>query len=233
MSVKSLLQAILFFLILLIIGGIYFIYFYPNIQNVDIIKSNELEINKSIDDGQLLSRDKEESNKINNKENEIFKSNAKNKSTQSKHVNDKNKDLKNITKYIEYLTTDKNGNKYQILAKYGSTNAKNKNILDLKEVQGKITSSKKPDINIKSNYAKYDYNNQKSEFYDDVVISFNNKEINCDIFLLDSNQNIAVAYKNVIVKSDNSVMKAEKIIFDIITKDININSNDSTNIKLQ
>ena len=73
----------------------------------------------------------------------------------------------------------------------------------------------------------------KNQSSDDVVISFNNKEINCDIFVLDSNQNIAVAYKNVIVKSDNSVMKAEKIIFDIITKDININSNNSTNIKLQ
>ena len=233
MSVKSLLQVILFFLILLIIGGIYFIYLYPNIQKVDIIKSNELEIDKSIDDDQLLSRDKGEANTRNYKENEIFKNDAENKSTQLKNVNNKNKDLKNITKYIEYLTTDKNGNKYQILARYGSTNVKNKNILDLKEVKGKITSSKKPDINIKSNYAKYDYNNQKSEFYDDVVIRFNNKEINCDIFLLDSNQNIAVAYKNVIVKSDNSVMKAEKIIFDIITKDINISSNNNTTIKLQ
>ena len=38
MSVKSLLQLILFFLILIIVGGIYFLYFYSGPQKNDTIK---------------------------------------------------------------------------------------------------------------------------------------------------------------------------------------------------
>ena len=35
---------------------------------------------------------------------------------------------------------------------------------------------------------------------------------------------IAVAYENVVVKDENSIMKAQMITFDILTKDIIINS---------
>ena len=43
-------------------------------------------------------------------------------------------------------------------------------------------------------------------------------------------ENIAVAYNNVIVKDDISVMKAQNIILNIITKDININSEEKVKI---
>ena len=44
-------------------------------------------------------------------------------------------------------------------------------------------------------------------------------------------ENIAVAYNNVIVENENSIMKAQKITIDIITKDITINSDTKINIE--
>ena len=41
---------------------------------------------------------------------------------------------------------------------------------------------------------------------------------------LNINDNIAVAYNNVIMTEENSQMKAENVIMDLVTKDININS---------
>ena len=43
-------------------------------------------------------------------------------------------------------------------------------------------------------------------------------------------ENIALAYSNVVIKDDKSIMKAQIITLDIITKDININSEDKINI---
>ena len=43
-------------------------------------------------------------------------------------------------------------------------------------------------------------------------------------------ENIAVAYNDVIVKDAKSIMKAQIITMDIVTKDININSNNNVKI---
>ena len=67
-------------------------------------------------------------------------------------------------------------------------------------------------------------------FYKDVVIKYDNKTITCDKLDLMISENIALAYSNVVVKDDKSIMKAQIITLDIITKDININSEDKINI---
>ena len=43
-------------------------------------------------------------------------------------------------------------------------------------------------------------------------------------------ENIAVGYDNVIVKDGNSIMKAQNITLNIITKDISINSKNKIEI---
>ena len=42
---------------------------------------------------------------------------------------------------------------------------------------------------------------------------------------LNISKNIAVAYNNVIINDNNSILKADNITMDILTKDIKINSN--------
>ena len=165
--------------------------------------------------------------------------NQHNKSVNKKSSADKNIVLKqnnnvgnkNLTKNIEYTTTDNKGNKYKILAKFGKTNNKNNNILDLEQVTGTISTRSKTEIDIKSDFASYNYNNQNSEFFDNVIIKYDKNIIFCDNFAINLNENIAVAYNNVIVESDKSIMKANEITIDILTKDIKINSNNKINIK--
>jgi LPS export ABC transporter protein LptC len=132
-------------------------------------------------------------------------------------------EIDNLVKDIEYLTTDKNGNKYKILATSGRTNSEDKNILDLDNVRGVITSDEKSTVYILSDFAEYNSFNLNSNFYQNVVINYEDKEITCDYFNVDMQTNIAIAYNNVVVTDPQSIMKAGKIILNIETKVININ----------
>ena len=116
------------------------------------------------------------------------------------------------------------------MAKFGKTNINDNNILDLKEVNGTISSLERSTIFITSNYGKYNYNNQNSKFYENVIVKYDGKIITCENLDLNISENIAVAYNDVIVKDEKSIMKAQIITMDIVTKDININSNKNIEI---
>ena len=140
------------------------------------------------------------------------------------------KEIKNLTKSIEYVTTNKNGDIFKIYADFGITNLKNSDILDLKNVNGIISSTNRSEIYISSDLAKYNYTNQDSKFYKNVKITYDEKIITCDNFDINISEDIAVAYNNVIVKDKDSLMKAEVVTFDIVTHDININSKEKVKI---
>ena len=200
-----------------------------------------LDDNNNQDDELLEGNSRIEEENIDKKKNKIniLGTNQQNKSVNKNSSADNNIVIKqnnkagnkNLTKNIEYTTTDNKGNKYKILAKFGKTNNKNNNILDLEQVTGTISTKSKTEIDIRSDFASYNYNSQNSEFFDNVIIKYDKNIIFCDNFAINLNENIAVAYNNVIVESDKSIMKANEITIDILTKDIKINSNNRINIK--
>ncbi len=225
MSVKSLLQLILFFLILIIVGGVYFLYFFQGQSKLTL--SNNIELEK------LETNFKSEEELFNenilensSRKEDLFK--------ESKNINEDNsidnKQIKNLTTDIEYVTTNKKGDIFKILAKYGKTNLENNDLLYLESVNGTITSSERSTIYISSDYAKYNYDNQNSKFYKNVKIKYDDRVITCENFDLNISENIAKAYSNVIVKDNKSVMKTELITMDIITKEITINSNEKVKV---
>ena len=232
MSIKSLLQIILFLLILIIIGGIYYLYFYSapsnnnNVENLEKLSEQKIvneenEILESITDPKI---EKNDEIKI------ISKKEIKSKNNQIDSTSQKNNQIKNLTKEIEYITSNKNGDIFKILAKYGETNIKNSNILDLKQVNGEILSSERSTIFISSDLANYNYTNKNSKFYNNVKIEYDSIIITCDKLDLNMSDNIAVAYNNVVMRDDKSTMKAQIITLDILTKDININSSEKVKI---
>ena len=95
---------------------------------------------------------------------------------------------------------------------------------------GTITSLTRSEIYLTSNYAEYNYTNQNSKFFDNVIIKYDEKIIYCDNFEIEMNKNIAVAYGNVLVEDKKSQMKAKTIIMDILTKDLSINSSNEMSI---
>ena len=243
MSIKSLLQLILFMLIILILGSIYFIYFYSKYPNNDTSFQNKIyEIENKSDakinlDQEILedkkftinSDQQKQNTTISNKSNEI-KKNTKLKKEINLVKEKKIDNVSNLTKDIEHITTNKNGDIYKILAKYGRTNLKNNDILDLEKVDGIISSSDKSKLYITSDYARYNCINYDSEFYSNVIIKYDGNVITCNNLKINLKKNIAVAYNNVIVERDNSVMKAQKISMDLETKDIIINSDDKIKV---
>ena len=62
------------------------------------------------------------------------------------------------------------------------------------------------------------------------IIKYDNKVITCDNLDLEIKTNYAIAYNNVEIKDDNSVMKAQVVKLNILTKDIEINSQDKIKI---
>ena len=222
MSIKSLLQIILTLLIFIIVGGIYFIYFYsdPNKKvGLSEVKGN---LNISVDKAMLEDNETIDKNDLSISSNEVSK--KVNDDKKIKEEKQKNEKFENLTKQIQYITSHSNGDVFKILADTGKTNLKNSNLLDLENVKGSIISSERSNIYISSKFAEYNYSDQNSKFYYDVVIKYNDQIIKCDNLDLKMSDNIAIAYNNVIFQNRDSLMKAEKITMNILTKDISINS---------
>ena len=248
MSVKSLLQLILLLLIILVIGGIYFLYFYespklnlnlkPIIENSGINQTSSLsevtdreilaEVEKKDENSAIASNKKKNTNNI--KIQDDLKKNDKPLTEAKSKKKGAVEEIKNLTKEIEYVTSNNNGDIYKISAKYGRTNLKDNSVLDLEQVVGTITSKKRSEIYLTSDYAKYNYTNQNSKFFENVKIKYDEKVIYCDNLELEMNKNIAIAYGNVLVKDKQSQMKAQIILMDIITKDLSINSSNEISI---
>lgn len=245
MSVKSLLQLILFFLIILVIGGIYFLYFYsgPQKNAVNLIKDIEKvkkeEFNKqNIGDQEILEDVNLSKNKVLEKDLDLrntkikFDDAKKDIKQENKLKKKSDESLKNLTKEIEYVTSNNNGDVFKIFAKYGKSSLKKSDILNLEIVNGIISSDEKSNIYISSDFAEYNYENQDSKFYKNVEIKYDNKKISCDNLDLKISQNLAIAYNNVIIENNNSLMKAQIIEMDISTKDISINSQKKVKISI-
>ena len=247
MSIKSLIQIIILLIIFVILGSVYFKYFstanniveetseietenYKTNTKVEVTDQNNSNsslksknVNEKIENENLKVDKEKQTTKLKNQKITKSEEGTKIKNTKEQNNKDKKKHFKNLVKDVEYLTADKNGNEYKILATSGKTNLENNSILDLNNVRGVVTSKNREPIYIISDFAEYDSSSQNSKFYQNVVINYENKEITCDNFDINMETNIAVAYNNVKVTDPKSVMYAGEITLDIETKDININ----------
>ena len=185
MSIKSLLQIILLLLIILIISGIYYLYFYSeklnNVNNIQSLEkfeeekivTEENEVLESISKNNnniklnVVAEKKVNTNSVQSSSNNEINNDLLNKKTDENNVLDKtinDGEIKNLTKEIEYITSNKNGDIFKIQAKYGKSNLKNSNVLDLEEVNGEILSDERSTIYLSSKFANYNYTNQNSKF---------------------------------------------------------------------
>ena len=248
MSLKTLVQIFIILVIFIILGGVYYNYFGNNkkISLEDNEKNIQPELNignaeikeakvlpeKSNVKKEISISEEEKNDEVKSEEeknDEVKNDEVKSESTNQTKIKKNKPKIDNVVKEIEYLTTDKSGNKYKILATSGRTNIEDKNVLDLDNVRGIITSNERSTVYIKSEYAEYNSSSLNSSFYENVVINYEDKEITCDYLDIDMKTNIAIAYNNVVVTDPQSVMKAGKIILDIETKVININPDNNKN----
>ena len=158
---------------------------------------------------------------------------AKKTESEKKQTKVKNNEITNVVKDVEYISKDNKGNKFRLLATSAKSNEDDNNLLDLYNVRGVVTSDIRDPIYIVSDFAQYNTVNSNSKFYQNVIINHIDKEIVCENFDINMETSNAIAYKNVIVTDPKSTMKAGKIIFDLETKNININpESNETKIKV-
>ena len=136
------------------------------------------------------------------------------------------KTAESIIDNLEYKSQDAIGNKYLIKSKKAESSKDNQFTLKLIDVDATIFLVGKPPIIINSNYAIHNKQTFNTEFFgnvkilhEDIDVKSDNLDLLYDINLV-SLYNIKEAYFN------NTELIADKINFDMLTRDISINMNE-------
>ncbi len=133
---------------------------------------------------------------------------------------EKNKNT--IIKNLNYISIDAKGNEYILNAKYGEENKEDTNTILLKQVVGKIKLKNKSDIEIKSDFAKYNSITFDTNFYENVFAFFEESKVSSDNLDLFFKNNKAIMYNNIKYLDRNTTANADEISFNLLNGDVNI-----------
>ena len=163
---------------------------------------------------------------IDSQPNEIQPQNSQ--SIQSKVI-----DTDNIIEKLEYKSIDAYGNEYVIKSSKAESQMNDSNIVKLFKVSAIIYSPKKKPIMIKSDFALHNKLTFNTKFYDNVEILHDTIQVSSDNLDLLYKENRVDLYN---IKSANykqSTLLADKITFDILTKNVSVNMyKDNQRIKI-
>ena len=160
-----------------------------------------------------------------------FSSNKQSSIIQKTNDNSKNLEAEgNLIKDMKYENTDISGNKYFIYSEYGKIDVNNPNIILMKNVFAKVEIFKKDTIYINSLSAKYNLTNYETNFNKDVELKYLDHVIFTKNMDLSFQKNFAWLYTDVIYKSSDYELFADKIEIDLITKNSKIYTNNSKKV---
>ena len=132
------------------------------------------------------------------------------------------KNQNNIIENLNYISIDAKGNEYILNAKYGEESKEDSNIIILKQVLGTIKLKNKSDIEIKSDFAKYNSITFDTNFYENVLGLFEESKISSDNLDLFFKNNKAIMYNNIKYLSRNTAANADEISFNLLNGDVNV-----------
>ena len=132
------------------------------------------------------------------------------------------KNQNNIIENLNYISIDAKGNEYILNAKYGEESKEDSNIIILKQVLGTIKLKNKSDIEIKSDFAKYNSITFDTNFYENVLGFFEESKISSDNLDLFFKDNKGIIYNNIKYLDKNTVANADEISFNLLNGDVNI-----------
>ena len=135
---------------------------------------------------------------------------------------------KNLISNLKYKSFDAMGNEYLINSKSAEMSSKNDELIKLIDVSAKIILKKKSPILIKSDYAIHDKNMFDTKFYGNVNITHEDIKILSENLDMMYNNNFVSLYNIKEIYDNNIQLKADKIDFDILTKNVSINMNENT-----
>tara|TARA_Y100001958_G_C20861762_1_gene299694 strand:- start:17 stop:490 length:474 start_codon:yes stop_codon:yes gene_type:complete len=119
---------------------------------------------------------------------------------------------------LKYLSTDKEGNEYEILAKRGNIDKDNPDIIYLENVVAVISMKNSEFISIKSNFAKYNSKTYDTLFNKAVSVDYGEHIIKSEFLDLSFENSLVSIYDNVRYLGGISSLKADKAEIDILNK---------------
>jgi len=139
---------------------------------------------------------------------------------------DKDKDDESVSSSIinniKYVSKDNEGNEYEIVAKKGEMNISNPEVIYMTDVYAIISMKNLTSIYINSDYAIYNSQNYDTTFTENVIINYITHKITGEKLDLSFQTNMAIMSKNVIYKNINTVLNADRLEIDLITKNSRI-----------
>ena len=123
---------------------------------------------------------------------------------------------------IIYRSKSMDDNNYIVKAEFAQINTDNPDFMILTNVKGKFLLKNSEIIEITSKKANYNSVNYNTNFYQNVLITFDNHKINSDNFDLFFDSKLGTIYNNIIYKNLSTTLVADKIDIDLITKDTKV-----------
>ena len=123
---------------------------------------------------------------------------------------------------VSYTSQDLDGNSYIVESDFGEYDQKKPDLILLTNVKATILTKNSEPITIYSNKSLYNNLNYNTNFYDEVKIFYKDQTIFSNNFDLIFNEKTGTVYNNVIYKKLNTLLYADKIDIDLISKDSKI-----------
>ena len=140
----------------------------------------------------------------------------------------------NVIQDVKYFSKDTQGNEYILDAIEGQIDLSDNKTIFLTKVKALIKLTNGNEINITSEYGKYNIDNYDTIFSKNVIITYLDNIIEGKYLDFSWDKNLMIISKNVTLKNNQSSLRADVIEVDIKKKDIRIfmhEENKKINIK--
>ena len=157
--------------------------------------------------------------------NYFIKKNITNTSKNVETINnekDLNEKKSNLIYNIEYISEFKDGDFYVISSEFAEIIYDKTELIKMKKVIATINLNGSMPIKIYADNAIYNDINNNTNFYGNVLMTYNMHIINSDNLDLLFEKNLAVLSNNIIYKNLNTKLEADKVEFNLITKNSKI-----------
>lgn len=159
------------------------------------------------------------------------------KLTSIKNIEEKNQ---NIIKDIKYLSSNSNGDQYELTANIGEINFENPDLIFMTNVKGVVKLINDEKIIIIANFANFNKKTFETKFFDSVKITRFDEIITSDELYIvleaskeelkknpQKEQNLIRLSKNVIYNKPGYLLKTDIVEIDLITKNSKIFMNEN------
>ena len=133
-----------------------------------------------------------------------------------------NSDNSNLIYNLKYVVEGDDGISYTITSEIGELSVEQPNLILMRRVLAVIRNDYGKPLKITADNAIYNNINHDTQFYDNVLMTYQEQVINSDNFDLVFIKNLATIKNNVVYKDLNTKLFADKVEINILTKNSKI-----------